>query len=222
MVHEINNTVPADDQMKNAAETSFLGNEDAPFKILILGNSITRHGKKAELGWDGDYGMAASCAEKDYVHQLFTRLTESGKDVYMRIRQASYWETHFAHEDCLDRLKGERDFGADVVIFRLGENVKKSDVPFFCAASEKLLGYVAAKNSKILVTTCFWKSEARDQEIKRLALKNGYALVDIGCENEEHMALGLFEHQGVAMHPGDTGMAFIADQIFEKLQDGRQ
>ena len=41
---KIVNTVPAENQMIKSSEISFLGDPNAPLKILILGNSITRHG----------------------------------------------------------------------------------------------------------------------------------------------------------------------------------
>ena len=37
------------------------------------------------------------------------------------------------------------------------------------------------------------------------------------CEGEEQTAIGLFEHKGVAMHPGDKGMEMIAERIAQAL-----
>jgi len=211
------NTVPATDQMINSSEISFLGYGNAPLRILVLGNSITRHGPKAEIGWYGDYGMAASSADKDYVHRLYAKLTESGRDVYMRIRQTARWELDFPAGNYLSRFDGEKEFGADFIIFRLGENVKRPDWPVFCEAAKNLIDYVNSKCGKVLITTCFWRNEVLDEALKGLADANDFTLVDIGCKEDSLMALGLFEHSGVAAHPGDEGMEFIANKIFEKI-----
>lgn len=44
-------------------------------RILFLGNSITLHGPAPEIGWTGNWGMAASVPDKDYVHQLLDRIS---------------------------------------------------------------------------------------------------------------------------------------------------
>lgn len=43
-------------------------------KILFLGNSSTFHPPRDEVDWQGNWGMAASAADKDYVHLLVTKL----------------------------------------------------------------------------------------------------------------------------------------------------
>ncbi|MCA9021036.1 MAG: SGNH/GDSL hydrolase family protein, partial [Planctomycetaceae bacterium] len=46
-------------------------------KILFLGNSITLHGPSKKIGWEGNWGMAASSLDKDYVHIVTDSFTKS-------------------------------------------------------------------------------------------------------------------------------------------------
>ena len=152
---KINNTVSAVNQMINSSELCFLGSENAKKRILIVGNSITRHGPLPEIGWEYDWGMAASSRDKDYVHRLYAKLTESGHDVFMRIRQASHWERNFLKEDVLSSYLEDREFNADIVIFRLGENVLDEDTPYLKKAIKAFVEYLCV-DGKMLFTTCFW------------------------------------------------------------------
>ena len=208
------NTVPAEHQMAGTDEVSFLGEREAPLKILVLGNSITRHAPSEAIGWHGDWGMAASAPQKDYVHRLFAMLKESGAEPYMMVRQASHWERHFREADCLSAYEDERAFGADIVIFRLGENVGRTSSEEFRDAILRLLGFVMPVGARAVLTTCFWKNDIRDRAIREAAEALGSPCADIGCTDEALMALGAFSHRGVAAHPGDEGMAMIAEKIF--------
>lgn len=219
MMKKIVNTVPATDQMINSSEVSFLGRPEAPLKILIVGNSITRHGPKADIGWNFDWGMAASAPEKDYVHRLYGILTERGKDVYMRIRQASYWERNFKDPACLERFCDEKKFGADLVVFRLGENVEREDVPYLKDAIKEFMGYICPKGAAAIFTTCFWKNEGRDGAIAGAAEELGFSCVDISCTEDRMMALGQFEHHGVSIHPSDCGMEMIASRLADCIEE---
>ena len=149
------NTVSAENQMVNSTELSFLGTENAPLRVLVLGNSITCHGPKADIGWQGDWGMAASAPEKDYVHRLYTKFKEAGQDVYMRIRQSAYWERHFGEDDCLPRFAADRYFGADLIVFRLGDNIPEENAPGFPDALRQFMTYLGAKPGKVIFSTCW-------------------------------------------------------------------
>ena len=162
------NTVPAENQMLGSSVLSFLGEKDAPLKILIVGNSITRHGIKAEIGWNNDFGMAATSEENDYVHRLFTMRQKNGKNVYMRIRQASSWELHLRDANCLKEFKSERAFDADIVIFRLGENVSEENFPYFKDALRDFISYICP-NGKTVFSTCFWQNPFLDNAIQETA-----------------------------------------------------
>lgn len=209
------NTVPAENQMVNSDVLSFLGNSKAPLKILVLGNSITRHGPCEPIGWHFDWGMAASAPEKDFVHRLYDMLCESGKDTYMMIRQASHWERNFKNPDCLAEYQNEKAFGADLVIFRLGENVTKEDFSELKEATERLLNYVTPVGASAILTTGFWKNPVRDRAVAAAAENLGYPCIDIAYSDESMMAIGKFAHHGVSIHPGDEGMEMIARKIFE-------
>ena len=212
------NTVSAVNQMINSSLVYFLGNPNAKTKILIVGNSITRHGPKADIGWHGDWGMAASAPEKDYVHRLFDMLNENGQDVLIRVSQCANWERGFREQDVLSNFQEDRAFSADIVIFRLGENVLAEDAPYIQEELIKFADYLCP-NGKVIFTTCFWKNEVVDNAITAVATMRNDVCID-GCfsNNEKNMALGEFEHAGVAMHPSDAGMEEIAKAIFSAIK----
>lgn len=218
---EIYNDVPAYQQMIHSETVSFLGNPEAPLRILILGNSITRHGPKEDIGWPHDWGMAASCQEKDFVHRLYTMLTQSGSDVYMRICQVAAWEREFRDPRALEAFTGERDFLPNVIVFRLCENVAEADVPDFGEAAEKLIQYIRPQNCALVVTSSFWPHAAKDPLLRQLSRKLGGTFVDIGYTDDDMLALGKFEHRGVSIHPGDKGMEMIASKLFPAISEGK-
>ena len=84
----------------------------------------------------------------------------------------------------------------------------------------KLLNYLNPQNkAKFVMTTGFWHHPG-DEVIEEYAKENNYPIAKLGDlgDDDTMMAKGLFEHSGVAMHPGDLGMKNIAERIFEKLK----
>ena len=213
------NTVSADNQVTKNGTSYTLGKNESGVRIAVLGNSITRHGPKPQIGWNHDFGMAASDKDHDYVHLLFNKLIGSGKNVFFFVRQFASWERNYAAEYPED-YSDIRDFHPDIIVFRLGENVdRKTDKAAFEAATEKFLDFVGGGKAKLVLTTCFWKHEVADDAVRNICKKNNITPVELNDLGElpEMKAIGLFEHSGVAAHPGDLGMANIADRIYDAL-----
>ena len=91
------------------------GRRDGSPRIMFVGNSITFHGPKEEIGWSGAWGMAASAREKDYVHLVMKIVQNQHPDAAFCIVQAAEWERTYTEAD-YDRLFGEAvNFAPDVI-----------------------------------------------------------------------------------------------------------
>lgn len=216
------NTVSAEKQLRENEYVTFEAPENTGLRVLFLGNSITRHGAKAELGWHHDHGMAASAKEKDYVHLLMARIRERDENAAFCICQGAEWERNYKNgSDTHHLFAPARDFGADLIIMRLVENcpMREADIDLF---QKELLAFFSyldpAGKAKIVLTTGFWRHPL-DEAIRALAAEKGYPLAELSDLGDDPAmkALGLFAHAGVANHPGDRGMEHIAKRIFQNM-----
>jgi hypothetical protein len=192
-------------------------------KLLYLGNSITLHGPLASIGWSGNWGMAASAAEKDYVNLVTSQLAEwSGQKPEAKVRNIADFERQFATYDIAAGLKSELEFGADLVVVAIGENVPalatEEAQTAYAAAFTRLLAEVRKSNpSVIVVRSCFWPDAQKDAAMKRACGDAGGVWVDISAlsKDEAHYARSerKFADAGVAGHPGDRGMQAIAAAV---------
>ena len=204
---------------------SFISNNNAPkTKLLVFGNSITLHSEAPDIGWNGCWGMAASKPENDFVHRLISMLEPSLGPVSCCIAQGAEWERHYHDPGTLEEMYGEaRDFNADIVVIRIGENIPDDDMkeyplePYF----EKMIDFLSPnKEALIVVTDMFWRNAGKNIAAYEAASNKKarfVSLSDLG-DKDENMAVGLFEHSGVAHHPGDLGMLRIAERICQSIK----
>ena len=115
-----------------------------------------------------------------------------------------------------------KKFGADIVIVRLGENAQLAEhLNAFLPCYRNMVGYFAQGNAKVILTDLFWEYEPFDRFVKEFAEEKGYAFAqvhDLGSR-DDMKAVGKFSHQGVAAHPGDRGMAEIAERIYIAMEE---
>ena len=222
--NELENTVSAQGQTRKIGSVRFW-ERDGKMKVLVVGNSITWHSVLPSIGWYGEWGMAASCADKAFLQRLMVMLEKEYGTLDFCMAQLAEWEMKYPEGTPLleEKFASARDFGADVIVIRIGENFPKglvydADVKAYFSNMIKFLR--SNENAKVVVTDSFWKNAGRDTMLREIAEENGYTFCQINDieDDPNTMALNDFEHRGVRVHPSDLGMERIADRIFASLK----
>jgi hypothetical protein len=197
-------------------------------RLLFLGNSITLHGPAPEIGWVGNWGMAASTAEKDYVHLVVDEVAKlCGRRPAFRAVNIADFERGYDGFDVAGKVKETAGFRADTVIVAIGENVPALSTPEakgkFKSAMVGLLRLLKANGKKtVFVRSCFWPDSAKDTAMREACAEAGGVFIDIGGLSKDQRNYARSErkiaNEGVGGHPGDTGMRAIADAIVEAMK----
>jgi hypothetical protein len=209
-------------------------------KILYLGNSITLHGPNASLGWSGNWGMAATEQSKDYVHTLTTaidavagvnltldRAGDGGVDNIINI--ADIFERNYSTYDN-SRLQTQINYKPDIVVLQFGENMAsvstEADKAAFKSRLETMLTALkSSSNPDIFVTSYIIGAnplvDALKQEVCAADPTRRFFVDLNGFRNDATnyaSAEGHFSNPGVAGHPGDKGMKYIANGIYSAME----
>jgi hypothetical protein len=198
-------------------------------RILFLGNSITLHGPAPDIGWLGNWGMAASAKEKDYVHVLTHSIAQlTGSKPEVQTASLIDFEHNYATYNADAKLKQQLAFKADIVVVAIGENVRtfasEAAKTSFSDGFLKLLKLLKNNGQPaIFVRGCFWPDKTKDAIMQRCCAEVGGVFVDISAlgKDESNFAQSerKFAHHGVAIHPGDKGMKAIADALFSAMSE---
>tara|TARA_R110002124_G_scaffold188441_3_gene355616 strand:+ start:3478 stop:4146 length:669 start_codon:yes stop_codon:yes gene_type:complete len=189
-------------------------------KILVIGNSITIHPPDPSIGRNGNWGMAANEADQDYFSLLKDNLQSYFPDLEM-IRENVYpFERQFETID-FEQYSHLREFEADVIIIRLGENNIDAELSNWNLAEsiQDFAFYLGTTNTKFIITTTFWPSPNVNEQLRHVASQNHWEFVDISAfgSNPANMAIGQFEDNAVASHPNDQGMLAISKALSTKI-----
>lgn len=201
------------------------------YDYLAIGNSITLHGKNDY--WFNECGMAASNLKNDYVHQLVQMLESRNLNVNEYAYNFFIWEAQ-SHDRAetlilLDKLLSKE---LNLVTVQLSENV--SDTSTFKTDFEELIKYIQNKApyAKVIVIDDFWDKGVKSIAKKEVCDKNGIKFIkldEIKGKKEYQAGLGTIVyddkynphkivHEGVAIHPNDVGMKYIAEEIIEVIK----
>ena len=217
------NTVRADNQLNDTKQVRFFNPTGKGCRVMMIGNSITLHCVKPDIGWHGEWGMAASAPEKDYFHRVMQHVQTVDADAAFCLCQVAGWELKYktGGED-REMFRAAREFGADVLVMRFVENCAVEDLQpdaFYHELGRFLDFLDSTGQAHRVLTTGFWRHPL-DDTIRRYAADHGFALVELGDlgEDDGMKAIGLFQHSGVANHPNDHGMEHIAARIWDAMR----
>ena len=218
---EKRNTVESKNQV--SGNVTFEGIKDGSPRIMFLGNSITRHGAREEVGWFNNWGMAASSKENDYVHRVISFVQEKYPQASFCIVQGAEWERAYKDYDFDEKYSEAKTFNPDIMICLISENVSMSEYEdeAFAENMHKFHTYLKgdSKDCVIIQGSNFFSNADKDKGIKLCSERYAITYVDMFdiSRDEANLAIGLFEHKGVQIHPGDKGMKEIADRFIAEL-----
>ena len=194
-------------------------------RVLFVGNSITLHGPRPQIGWTNNWGMAASARDKDYVHLLQKKIVAEQPEAQCCLLQvAGSFERSFFKADwsCEKNFAWARKFKPDVIVLFFGANVPKdydagtmtpAPARTFGAALETFLDYVDPdKKAFVLMSPGFYIRPKLDAEKAAVAKARGCAVVEMADIQKSKVAHGRYNH------PGDLGMQMIADRFWQAIE----
>jgi len=200
-------------------------------RILILGNSITRHSGLEGSGWElKGCGMAASAPEKDYVHLLLKRFTEAadGHAPEAMVENFADFEREHASRSFAEAFEKCAAFRADIVILAIGENVPplKTDEArstFYKEMTTLLKVLKRDSNPSIFVRSCFWEDKVKDDILRQVCEEADGTFVSLSGVDKDKSNFAhserTFSNVDVGNHPGDKGMKSIADVIWKEVKN---
>ena len=200
---------------------------DGSYSYLAIGNSITKH--PITPFWWGNWGMAATNYDKDFVHVITSYIEQNVGKVSMDTLYYTSWENASSGDhraSTLSQLDGYLSTDLDLVTIQLGENVM--DTTYMQSDFETLISYVKTKapNAKIIVIGQFWQNDVIDAAKRAACSTQGVPFVDLspiwGMEYRIGMDAVVWGADGlthtitdmaVAMHPNDAAMAYIGNAV---------
>lgn len=184
-------------------------------RVLIVGNSIVKHAPAPEIGWYGDWGMAATSPENDFV-RVYTRLLQDAdkyNSVVVDAKNIGHWEVDFSYDlNQYDDVSGKR---YDVFIVRLGENVRNTTD--YYDALVNMINHFRHSETKVIITGMVWEHILKESIQQQVASDNHFKFISMSDFHHDlgNFSFGLFENSGVAGHPSDIGMRNIAESLLK-------
>ena len=222
----LNNQIDAETQVSFPYYFDGTPKEKATYRVMFIGNSITIHEPKEEIGWTKKCGMAASDIDHDYVHLVYRYFLTKHPKTSICVFNGGQWELDFTNKNKLKPIiNSVKRYKPDIVIVRIGENFNKDYIkqgidPYI--GFSNLVKGIKKTSENIYITSLFWKHDLIDEAIARVALDEFAIYVKINDLGSQRRYLAYDQYKNDAIycgHPGDLGMERIAKRIIKKIKN---
>ncbi len=200
--------------------------EAEAYKILFVGNSITRHGVYRELDWNIEAGMAASSEAMDYVHVTGKRIEEALGNRKVEVYYGNVnllIDAETIPADVL-QLLGSNLPRPDLVVIQTGEHEgpDKSAADVERVYEAKIIQPLLGLNAPMIATGNWNPGDGLPYSgwVKNIDIiygkvceKYGISFVSVEKYATDPSCRGYGSHDGVKWHPADKGMAGYAREI---------
>lgn len=187
-------------------------------RVLVLGNSIVKHPPLPSIGWNNNWGMAASSIDSDFVHILIRDIKKKDSGCKIMFENIADFERDFDTYD-FKQAQAFKDFKPDLIVMRICENVNadKAVEKGFIKYYDSLLTYIDPKAPKVVISG-FWRNNEVNRMLHDYAYLKGFSFIDQTsiCSNETK-AIGQYKDSGIQEHPNNLGMRKIEQSIWNAI-----
>lgn len=192
-------------------------------EIAFLGNSLTLHAPLESIGWNGNFGMAASTLSSDYTHVLLEYLKIQTTNAYIR-NTYPFEVAENSAPDLINSINNVKFNKNTFIIIQLGDNVKNDpqSIANFKNSLSELINHLSTKTKNIFCISTWWKKNAVDAVIQEICTRNHSPYIFIGDimsypGNPDRKKI-TYPHPGVNSHPQDWEMKQIAKRVFNVMK----
>lgn len=184
-------------------------------ELLIVGDGLTKNAPMPELGWKGDWGMAATSEDKDYAHLLFARIKTVCPKAQLNLDNIMYEDTMTGWIHLVPNT-------ADVIIIQLGDNYKGGVSPEeYGKAYQQMIGELRGETVKPVICIGPWSNKKLEPFIAKAAqaAKAKFVSLRTIAADPANGAAADGVYPKLADRPGNRGMKAIADAVWNALTE---
>ena len=200
------------------------------FRVFCIGNEITHCAPDPELGWRGNWGLAATCRDNDYVHQLGSMLNND-RPTAVSTLDVRAWEKDMSADPA--QYLGNKLEGIDLVVIKLGENV--GNTATMVSGFAKLIKVCREKVDSIMIVGSFYQGSegaSKDEVMRNIAAQHELPFCSISkvittpgvfpktTDEYEDESGDIYNIPSkLCIYPNDKAMRLIAEAVYESYRN---